>query len=44
MRVAHYFSNNYFKNDELDEEHLEILEEIQLFDKASAIKEISMLK
>jgi hypothetical protein len=44
MRIAHYFSNNYFKNDNLDEENVEILEEIQLFDRQTAIKEISILK
>jgi hypothetical protein len=44
MRIAHYFSRNYFLNDELDEEHVEILEEIQLFDKNTTINEISILK
>ena len=44
MRIAHYFSNNYFRNDALDEEHVEILEEIQIFDKNTPVKEIAVLK
>lgn len=44
MRIAHYFSSDYFLNDLVDEEHVEILEEIQLFDESVKIKEIHVLK
>ena len=44
MRIAHYFSNAYFNNDDYDEENVVILEEIQLFDRNTSINEISILK
>jgi hypothetical protein len=44
MRIAHYFSNSYFLNDEYDEEHVELLEELQLFSKNTTITEIKILK
>ena len=44
MRIAHYFSNDYFNNDDYDEENVVILEEIQLFNKNTSINEISILK
>ena len=44
MRIVHHFDNNYFKTEDLDQEKVEILEEIQLFDKNSTITEIQILK
>jgi hypothetical protein len=44
MRIAHYFSDGYFLNDNYDEENVVILEEIQLFEKNISINEISILK
>ena len=44
MRIAHYFSNDYFKTDELVAEHVDVLEEIQLFDSSVPVKELAVLK
>lgn len=44
MRIVHHFSDGFFYNDEADEERVEILEEIQLFDKQTKINQISLLK
>ena len=44
MRIAHHFSDGYFENDEENEESVQILEEIQLFDKNISITKIEVLK
>ena len=44
MRIAHYFSDDYFRNDNYEEENVVILEEIQLFDSNTTVNEISILK
>jgi hypothetical protein len=44
MRIAHFFTDDYFLNDELDEERIQILEEIQVFEKNTSINQLTMLK
>ena len=44
MRLAHHLRAGYFDNEDESEEAVELLDEIQLFDKTTAINEIKMLK
>lgn len=43
LRIAHYFTNEYFENEDVSEEHVEVLEEIQLFDTKTSIDKIQIL-
>jgi hypothetical protein len=44
LRIAHYFTNKYFENDNPLEERVELLEEIQLFEKDMSINEIEIIR
>lgn len=44
MRMAHFFNQKYFENDDLEEENFKILEDIQLFDNNVTINEIRIIK
>lgn len=44
LRIAHYFTDGYFTNDEEDEEHVEVLEEIQMFGNDTTVNQIRIVE
>jgi hypothetical protein len=44
LRVAHYFTDGYFGSEDVDEEHVEVLEEIQLFGNSTAVNQIKIVE
>jgi hypothetical protein len=44
LRIAHFFTNKYFENDDPNEERVELLEEIQLFEQEVSINQIEIIK
>jgi hypothetical protein len=44
LRIAHYFTNKYFENENIAEETVEVLEEIQLFNTTTPINKIKLLE
>jgi hypothetical protein len=44
LRIIHHFSDDFFNNENQNEEKVEIIEEIQLFDRETKINQITLLK